>query len=104
MNPLPQPSWPDPSRAPTLRPVPSPPPPSPAPPLPGVVADMVQAAVLLSGLAVLLMQRLRVRQAQGLNEGSGQLPGFEEVWDASKFKFDDAEAAAGKAPGEVVAK
>ncbi|GIL52846.1 hypothetical protein Vafri_8612 [Volvox africanus] len=57
-----------------------------------VLADMVHAVVFLCGLAVLIPQRLQVKKQQGINESGAQLPNFDEVWDASKFKFEDQEA------------
>ncbi|KAG2436088.1 hypothetical protein HYH02_011599 [Chlamydomonas schloesseri] len=57
-----------------------------------VLADLVHAMVFVVGLSVLLWQRLQVRKSQGLNESGAPLPNFDEVWDASKFKFEDQEA------------
>ncbi|KAG2490680.1 hypothetical protein HYH03_010847 [Edaphochlamys debaryana] len=66
-----------------------------------VLADLVHAVVLGVGLVLLLWQRLQVRKAQGLNESGAPLPTFDEVWDASKFKFEEQEAQRGgqAAPG-----
>ncbi|GFR49017.1 hypothetical protein Agub_g11038 [Astrephomene gubernaculifera] len=57
-----------------------------------VLADMVHAVVFLVGLAVVLLQRFQTKKQQGLNESGAPLPNFDEVWDASKFKFEDQEA------------
>lgn len=53
--------------------------------------------VFLSGLSMLLLQRGQVKKKQGLNESGAQLPNFDEVWDASKFRFEDQEAVRGEA-------
>ncbi|EFJ52062.1 hypothetical protein VOLCADRAFT_116279 [Volvox carteri f. nagariensis] len=61
-----------------------------------VLADMVHAVVFISGLAVVIWQRFQVKKQQGMNESGAQLPNFDEVWDASKFKFEDQEAVRGE--------
>ncbi|KXZ54549.1 hypothetical protein GPECTOR_4g614 [Gonium pectorale] len=62
-----------------------------------VLADVVHAVVFLSGLGLLLWQRVQVKKQQGLNESGAQLPNFDEVWEASKFRFEDQEANRGDA-------
>ncbi|PNH05643.1 ER lumen protein retaining receptor [Tetrabaena socialis] len=67
-----------------------------------VLADVVHAVVFLGGLGLLLWQRAQVKKQQGLNESGAPLPNFDEVWDASKFKFEDQEG--GRAGGMQLVK
>lgn len=42
------------------------------------------------GLLVLLIQRIQLRSEAGANERE-EKPAFDEVWEASKFTFSEAE-------------
>lgn len=53
----------------------------------------------MAGLLALLVQKIQLKRVAGLNEGADK-PEFDEVWEASKFKFEDAEGGAGAHGGK----